>query len=64
VAIRTTTPRPKTLKVEAIYPLAFDTFADVAEHLPRFIEETYNRRRLHSALGHLSPQQYEDQHLR
>ncbi len=38
----------KTLKVEAVYPMAFDTFADVAEHLPRFIEETYNRRRLHS----------------
>lgn len=54
----------KILKVEAIYPMAFDTFADVAEPLPRFIEETYNRRRLHSALGYLNPQQYEDQRLR
>jgi putative transposase len=50
--------------VEAVYPMAFDTFADVAEHLSCFIEEIYKRRRLHSALRYLSPQQYEEQHLR
>jgi putative transposase len=53
----------KTLKVEGVYPLEFETPEDVAEQLPVFIEK-YNARRLHSSLGYLSPEQYEKQHAR
>ncbi len=50
----------KTLKVEAVEPADYRTFDDVAADIPRFIEQVYNETRLHSAIGDLSPAQFED----
>ncbi|TWG89971.1 helix-turn-helix protein [Mesorhizobium sp. J18] len=37
---------------------------DIVQRIRRFIDEVYNKRRLHSAFGYLSPQLFEDRHVR
>ena len=51
----------KTLKYEEIYMGHYETYLDVVENLPHFIEEIYNKKRLHSSLGYVPPEEFEEQ---
>jgi transposase InsO family protein len=49
----------KTLKREEVYFKNYETMKDVIENLPKFIDEIYNRKRLHSSLGYKPPEEFE-----
>lgn len=53
----------KTLKWEEIYANEYADMEHLRSNIEEFIERYYNQKRLHSALGYCSPEEFEQQNL-
>lgn len=51
----------RTLKCEEVYLNEYETFRDALDNISRFIDEVYNKKRLHSSLGYKSPIEFEQE---
>jgi transposase InsO family protein len=49
----------KTLKYEEVYRNEYRDLQDAATYIGDFLERVYNRKRLHSALGYMPPEEFE-----
>jgi transposase InsO family protein len=49
----------KTLKYEQVYREDYEDLREAHASIPRFLEQVYNEKRLHSALGYLPPVEFE-----
>lgn len=50
----------KTLKSSAVDLKKYRDVFDVLDHLPEFIDDVYNERRVHSSLDYVSPNEFEE----
>lgn len=52
----------KTIKYEEVYMDEYETFEDAYHNIKHFIEEVYNKKRLHSGIGYMPPAEFEQQY--
>jgi putative transposase len=51
----------RTIKEEEVHLSEYHDFADAQRQLCRFLDDVYNVKRIHSALGYLTPREFEEQ---
>lgn len=51
----------RTIKEEEVYLGDYQDFADAHHNIRRFLDKVYNVKRIHSALGYLTPREFEEQ---
>jgi len=52
----------KTLKYEEVYLNEYESFSELYTNVYKFIEDVYNKKRLHSSIGYLPPNEFEINH--
>ncbi len=52
----------KTIKYEEVYMDEYQSFSDAFNNIKHFIEEVYNKKRLHSGIGYKPPTEFEQQY--
>lgn len=49
----------KTFKYEEVYLKDYENYPDAYNNIGPFIDEVYNKKRIHSSIGYLTPEEYE-----
>jgi putative transposase len=49
----------KTIKVEEVYINEYETFEDAYRNIKHFIDLVYNKKRIHSGIGYITPEEFE-----
>ena len=49
----------RTIKEEEVDLSGYEDFGDALRGLGRFLDDVYNRKRIHSSLGYLTPAEFE-----
>jgi transposase InsO family protein len=49
----------KTLKYEELHLWEYETFDEAHKNIKKFLEVVYNRKRVHSSIGYVTPEEFE-----